>query len=442
MFSQAKTNHKFAQAIAPTLAGLTLFESSAKEPAKPTSFETNPPAPIVLEVSASKIPKDFFVAQAASAASTNASLPSEPSIERPAPKSTLGKIARQVGDGISTVQKWLYNAFGQQTVDIAVLGYAAFQATRGAIRLFFWAKLKRYPDSISVYVVEPARVNSSSKDEELSTRTLVDSDIRTIYDCCPDAVKAIRHATKAARKHPELPILFFERPLHEEVFSKLKVTVSSGISFGLGSRAAVHNANYRFASIGDGKNQPYIPMEKVFLVFTWERYGVSSIRAVFMPARDVISLLAEPERWYNAALRVPIDRDRDQALRRLVRHLEIASCIALRNPELVEHYCEERPKVWQTVQRNAQFMRKMLVLEPKESLDYVERWISDPGSLEATLTVAEEERLQTIWAGPRSKQLSHWRPLRQTTSSCPTGCQKPLTTQDSNWFTVMDFPVM
>lgn len=303
---------------------------------------------------------------------------------------------------LTDLRERAYEIAGQSVVDLTVAGISLWALARAALRLQVAAHKRFFPDQISVYLIEP--IIGSHGDARLSTRTLSRLQLDEIYRDDPKALRLVRKAQRAAARHPELPILFFSNGSTAEVFTNLNKHMSGMLCGTDSALTAMGNATKRLASLAASGTmqqgiEQQVPMQRVFLLYTFERYDAVRTRVVWLPADDVISLLGDTKGWFNACMNIRDERIRNSTAQRLVRHIEIATSIVLRRPDLVEGYCRESPDLWQKVESTARDMRKLLALPPSESLRYLRQYLEGNPELDTALTPKEERWLNKIWYG-------------------------------------------
>ncbi len=368
------------------------------------------------------------------------------------------------GGVLSQIRTFAANLAGNQTVDLVLGGVGVFLGFYGTAHLWYAAKRKLFPDALSGYVLEPVPRNNGSQDEYLSTRTAtkVETTLKTIYGCSPNLVRVIRKAQEVAKEHPELPILFFDSKEGAEIFTMLRTSVSDTLASSPHVRALAYNAGIRFSDACkkvcgiEAKKMPsdLVTMEKMFAVFTYERFDAVAARLVVLPVKDVISLLTDPERWFDAAHRIPVTQDRDAALRRLVRHIEIATTLVLDRPEIFKQYLENYPKVFDALIHSTNVLRRMLLLLPDASLTFIEEWLKERASArlahkaprsfsQATLSIDEEERLEKLLRYSKGMSADPKNLLTYTNSCSSNGVVPPYRyEQRSHWHATIDIPII
>ncbi len=318
-------------------------------------------------------------------------------------ESSFSKLLDRIGGKLTEVRERLYDIAGQSVVDLTIAGITVWALARAAIRIHLSAYRRFFPDQISVYLIEP--MIGSHGGIRASTRTISRLELDEVYKNDPKALRLVRRAQRSAARHPELPILFFPRGSSAEVFTNLNKHMSSLICGTDSALVSMNNATKRLASLAsNGSIRPgierQVPMQRVFLLYTFERYDAVRTRVVWLPADDVISLLGDLPSWTEACNRIKDEKTRSATRRRLTRHIEIATSIVLRRPDLVEGYCRNHPELWEKVQKTAQDMKKLLILFPEQSLEYLEAYI-DPTRPRPNpkLTAKEEQWLSRIWYG-------------------------------------------
>jgi hypothetical protein len=293
---------------------------------------------------------------------------------------------------LTALRERAYEIAGQSVVDLSMACLAMYALLRATVRIQLGARRRFWPNQISVYLLEP--ITGSHGGLRLSTRTLARLNLAEIYQDDPRALRMIRKAQRAAAKHSELPICFFPAGSTARVFTNLNKHMSSIICGTDSALVAMNNAIHRLASVGQSGSirdgvQRQVPMQRVFLLYTFERYDAVRTRVIWLPA--------DLDGWYRACMRIRDSCVREATAQRLVRHLEIATSIVLRRPDLVEGYCGAHCALWDRVQRTALAMRKLLVLSPKASFEFLQRHLEADSKPDSTLSAEEERRLCQIW---------------------------------------------
>jgi hypothetical protein len=281
---------------------------------------------------------------------------------------------------------------------VGALGTAAvvmFGLIRGYLRIF--------PNKIHVdaFVLGrlPRNENEAQGRSVFHAQTIETSTLSGIFGANIAAMVSFNVAMWRARHTLYWPMLVFSNSKvmnrllhggpHEIIARPFRSELSSRFSDDI--YASSHSAALkRQEAITSGSTRDlFQPVSGTFVVCTYERVTDIQPRAYLLPQQDVVSFLLLLPEVHKAA------KDTGgEAMRRLVRVLEICGSIVLRYPTALKNLGlgEHLPKA----QAIAQDLFRMYALQPEESRVFLERYISgDRSHLEPT--AKERQRMRTLW---------------------------------------------
>lgn len=269
----------------------------------------------------------------------------------------------------------------------------------GLIRSYF----RIFPNKIHVDAFVLGRLPSNENEAQGKTvfhaQTIETSTLSSIFGANIAAMVSFNVAMWRARHTLYWPMLVFSNSKvmnrllhggpHEIIARPFRSELSSRFSDDI--YASSHSAAVkRQEAIASGNTRDlFQPVSGTFVVCTYERVTDIQPRAYLLPQQDVVSFLLLLPEVHKAA------KDTGgEAMRRLVRVLEICGSIVLRYPTALKNLGlgEHLPKA----QAIAHDLLRMYALQPEESRLFLERYISgDRSHLEPTAT--EQQRMRKLW---------------------------------------------